>query len=110
MHHAQAAAPVTGGQAGRPGKPTYTRRHRCRPFGRRRQEDAMGRTPMSFDQYYLHYLGLHRTRGCRLLHAAGLVAAAALLGFICWSGRWWALALLPMTVYACAWAGHALFE
>jgi len=70
----------------------------------------MGRSPMSFNQYYQHYLGLHRTRGCRRLHAAGLGAAAALFGLICWSGLWWALALLPMTVYACAWAGHFFFE
>ncbi|HEV3255998.1 MAG TPA: DUF962 domain-containing protein [Gemmataceae bacterium] len=68
------------------------------------------RTRTPFDRYYQHYLSLHRTRGCRLLHAAGLMAAGALLLVICWSGQWWALALLPVQIYACAWVGHFFFE
>jgi hypothetical protein len=67
-------------------------------------------TATAFEHYYCHYLELHQTRGCRLLHAAGWAAALVLAGLAGWSGQWWALLFAPMSVYACCWSGHWLFE
>src|SRR3546814_4153005 len=66
----------------------------------------MARVYATFADFWPFYLREHSKPWTRALHYVGtslvvLIALAALL-----SGRWWALAALPVAGYAFAWVAH----
>jgi hypothetical protein len=58
---------------------------------------------MTFNEYYVYYLSLHRNVWCRRMHVLGQAATIAFLVFII-------VPLLPFVVYPFAWSGHFFFE
>ena len=67
---------------------------------------------MTFGEYYIHYLTLHRNKTCRRLHVLGQLMTVAFLSMIVVNGGWfWSLLpLTPFVVYPFAWSGHFFFE
>ena len=65
---------------------------------------------MSFEEYYSHYLTLHRHPLNRRLHVLGqLVTVLTLLGAVLLKS-WILLLVTPLVVYPFAWSGHYFFE
>ena len=64
---------------------------------------------MNLQNYYEHYLQLHRNKWCRRLHVMGQLATICfvLYAFVT---NMWLLLLAPFIVYPFAWSGHYFFE
>lgn len=67
---------------------------------------------LTFNEYYKHYLNLHKNKWCRRLHILGQIFTILYFLLILSLGGWYLLLLLtvPFVVYPFAWTGHFLFE
>ena len=65
---------------------------------------------MNFEDYYKHYLTLHRHPKCRLMHFIGQWATIGFAFLIIYAKYWLLIPLLPFVVYPFAWSGHYFFE
>ena len=65
---------------------------------------------LTFNQYYKHYLTLHKNRHCRRLHFCGQITTILFASYIFYSSFWLLLPLVPFVVYPFAWTGHFFFE
>tara|TARA_B100001094_G_C18134919_1_gene774491 strand:+ start:105 stop:407 length:303 start_codon:yes stop_codon:yes gene_type:complete len=66
--------------------------------------------PKTFSEYYQYYLTLHKTKGCRRLHALGQLTTLSLLVYTLYTQSWVLLIAVPFVVYPFAWSGHFFFE
>jgi hypothetical protein len=64
----------------------------------------------SVEQFYPHYLELHRDPLNRRLHAIGTASLLAVLCLALMSERWALLLLVPVLGYGFAWVGHFFIE
>lgn len=64
----------------------------------------------TFKSFYPYYLTEHADKANRRLHFTGTLLLLFLLGAGIVSGRWWFFALIPLTGYGFAWAGHFFIE
>lgn len=64
----------------------------------------------SFAEFYPFYLREHSNRLCRRMHFIGTSLVVLTLLYALWSGDWWALLLVPVFGYGCAWIGHFAFQ
>lgn len=69
-----------------------------------------GRLQMNFDEYYKHYLTLHKNKWCKRLHVLGQVATIVFVGACIKTSTWPLLFFTPFVVYPFAWSGHYFFE
>ena len=60
----------------------------------------------SFEEFWPHYVGAHRTRGCRATHYVGTSLALLCVLAALITGKLWLLLLAPLVGYGMAWAGH----
>lgn len=65
---------------------------------------------MNFEEYYKHYLTLHRHPKCRLMHFIGQWATIGFVVLIVYTKYWLLIPILPFIVYPFAWSGHYFFE
>ena len=65
---------------------------------------------MNLNQYYEHYVTLHRNPKCRLLHFLGQIVTILFLIFIIYKKFWLMFLIVPFIVYPFAWSGHYFFE
>ena len=65
---------------------------------------------MNLEEYYKHYLSLHRNKWCRRLHLFGQLTTVLFVVFCIRLHLWPALLLAPLVVYPFAWSGHYFFE
>ena len=65
---------------------------------------------MTINNYYEHYLSLHKNKKCRLLHFMGQVVTILFLGYIINEKHWLSIPLVPFVIYPFAWIGHYFFE
>ena len=64
----------------------------------------------TLSEFYPYYLTEHADPVCRALHFIGTSGVFVLPVLAIVTGKWWLLALIPVSGYGFAWAGHALFE
>jgi len=65
---------------------------------------------MKFNEYYKHYMNLHRNKWNRRLHVVGQTSTISFVIF-CLSKQYYILLLFaPLIVYPFAWSGHCFFE
>ncbi len=64
----------------------------------------------SFEEFWPHYVGAHRSRGCRALHYVGTSLSLLALLVAVTAGPWWLALLAPLFGYGCAWIGHFIIE
>lgn len=64
----------------------------------------------SFAEFYPYYLAEHSLPQCRALHYTGSTLVLMLCGWMCFSGSWQYVWLLPLTGYGFAWMGHFFIE
>ena len=64
----------------------------------------------SFKAFYPYYLREHADKKNRTLYFVGtlLLILILILGIV--TGKWWLFALIPVTGYGFAWAGHYFIE
>jgi|TARA_R100000908_G_C3681677_1_gene99972 hypothetical protein len=65
---------------------------------------------MDLNEYYKHYLSLHKNKKCILLHFLGQLATITYTVWILWNWYWFLIPIIPFIVYPFAWTGHYLFE
>jgi hypothetical protein len=65
---------------------------------------------MSYDAFWRRYLAAHRDPRTRALHYLGTAGGVMLLAAAIAAADWRCLVTAPIVGYACAWAGHWLFE
>jgi len=65
---------------------------------------------MNINEYYKHYLSLHKNKHCRLLHFLGQLSTIFFTIFILYNWYWYLIPLIPFIVYPFAWSGHYFFE
>ena len=65
---------------------------------------------MSFNEYYKHYLTLHKNKWCKRLHVAGNITTLMFVIGVIVKQFWILLVLTPFVVYPFAWSGHYFFE
>jgi len=66
--------------------------------------------PVSFQRFYVFYLGEHSNRTCRRLHFVGTsLVIGCLLAALVTGNPWW-LVGAPLCGYGLAWIGHFFFE
>ena len=65
---------------------------------------------MNINEYYKHYLSLHRNKYCRLLHFIGQLTTIFFTIFTLHNWYWYLIPLIPFVVYPFAWSGHYFFE
>ena len=65
---------------------------------------------ITFNEYYNHYLTLHKNKWCRRLHVLGQLVTIAYAIFCIKNSLWFLLLGLPFVVYPFAWSGHYFFE
>jgi hypothetical protein len=64
----------------------------------------------TYEEFWPHYLAEHSRPATRWLHAAGTLAAVALLVFFAATGRWLWLPVALVPGYGLAWVGHFFVE
>lgn len=64
----------------------------------------------SFKAFYPYYLKEHADKKNRILHFIGTLLLILLLMLGIVTGKWWFFALMPVTGYGFAWAGHYFIE
>ncbi len=64
----------------------------------------------SFAEFWPYYLNEHSKPATRALHAAGSLAAIALLIALVAIGKWWLFPLAFVPGYGLAWVGHFFVE
>lgn len=64
----------------------------------------------SFRTFYPYYLKEHADSKNRILHFTGTLLLIILLVLGIVTGKWWLFALIPVTGYGFAWAGHYFIE
>ena len=69
----------------------------------------MSDIPISFSEYYEHYLLLHQNNWCRRLHVFGQ-AVTIMFIVLAVKVNLWLLIASPFVVYPFAWSGHYFFE
>jgi hypothetical protein len=65
---------------------------------------------LTFKEYYLYYLTLHKNPTNRLLHVVGNLFTAVYIFSCLYSGNLIFLIFSPLVVYPFAWSGHFFFE
>tara|TARA_R100000315_G_C5101407_1_gene58136 strand:+ start:246 stop:536 length:291 start_codon:yes stop_codon:yes gene_type:complete len=65
---------------------------------------------MTFKEYYVKYLTLHRNKHNRRLHVVGNLTTLIFVLWAIYNHNWIALLLAPFIIYPFAWAGHLFFE
>ena len=65
---------------------------------------------LTLNNYYKHYLSLHRHPKCRLLHFLGQIMTFLYIGYVVEKQIWLFILLVPFVVYPFAWSGHYFFE
>jgi hypothetical protein len=65
---------------------------------------------MTRDEFWLRYLGAHRSRGTRILHYVGSLLAVLSLLFATVTLDWHWLIAAPLIGYGFAWAAHIAIE
>ena len=65
---------------------------------------------MNINEYYKHYLNLHKNKNCRLLHFIGQLATIFFTIFTLYNWYWYLIPIIPFIVYPFAWSGHYFFE
>ncbi len=61
-------------------------------------------------EFYPYYLTEHDNPTCRTLHFIGTSGVFVLPIIAIITQVWWLIALIPVSGYGFAWAGHAIFE
>ena len=65
---------------------------------------------MKFNEYYRHYMNLHKNKWNRRLHVIGQISTISFVIF-CISLQYYILLFFtPFIVYPFAWSGHYFFE
>lgn len=64
----------------------------------------------SLKEFYPYYLTEHSDPVCRALHFIGTSGVFVLPVIAAITQMWWLIALIPVSGYGFAWAGHAIFE
>lgn len=64
----------------------------------------------TLQEFYPYYLTEHSDSTCRVLHFIGTSGVFILPVIAILTQTWWLFALIPVSGYGFAWAGHALFE
>lgn len=64
----------------------------------------------SLKEFYPYYLTEHADPICRAFHFVGTSGIFVLIALAIATQTWWLLALIPVSGYGFAWAGHAIFE
>ncbi len=64
----------------------------------------------SLKEFYPYYLSEHSDTTCRILHFIGTSGVFVLPVIAIVTQIWWLFALIPVSGYGFAWAGHAIFE
>ena len=65
---------------------------------------------MTINDYYKHYLSLHKNPKCRLFHFLGQIVTIFCLVYTISGGHWLFVLLVPFVIYPFAWSGHYFFE
>lgn len=65
---------------------------------------------MNLEEYYEHYLTLHKDPRCRRMHFVGQLVTIAFAIFVLHGAYWYFLPVIPFVIYPFAWTGHFLFE
>jgi len=65
---------------------------------------------MDLNEYYQHYLSLHKNKKCILLHFLGQITTITYTVLVLWNWYWYLIPLIPFIIYPFAWTGHYLFE
>jgi hypothetical protein len=65
---------------------------------------------MKFEEYYKHYLTLHKNHWNRRLHVLGQLSTIATIIYILQTSSWILIPLVPFIIYPFAWSGHFFFE
>ena len=65
---------------------------------------------MEINDYYKHYLSLHKNPKCRLFHFLGQIVTIFYMVFTISEGYWLFVLLVPFVIYPFAWTGHYFFE
>lgn len=64
----------------------------------------------SLQEFYPYYLTEHSDTVCRTLHFIGTSGVFVLPVIAILTQTWWLFAMIPVSGYGFAWAGHAIFE
>lgn len=64
----------------------------------------------TFKDFYPFYLSQHSDINCRRLHFLGSMLVVITAIYFLMTFSIWALILIPIFGYGCAWIGHAFFE
>ena len=65
---------------------------------------------MTYGEFWPHYLAAHRDPRTKALHFVGTGSGVGLLVLAALTRDWHFLIAAPLVGYACAWAGHLVFE
>lgn len=65
---------------------------------------------MKFNEYYKHYMNLHKNKWNRRLHVIGQVSTISFVIFCIFLQYYILLFFVPFVVYPFAWSGHYFFE
>jgi hypothetical protein len=71
---------------------------------------ALPDNPVTFEQFWDHYVAAHKKKGTRALHFVGTTAAGLCLAGGLLTKRRWLLLVAPVVGYGSAWIGHFFIE